>query len=169
MTRVYSKSERCCQMSAAPNHVLLIPGLQKKEIKPHHGYFYFWRGDDCWVDCISKALGKWQRQELIFVSRILVHYSGKMTLIVFQISKFRNTMFLCLDLLVCWACIEAQGSNWMQNICSIRHPSPRPQNSSQKPIDWDSDETPNVTTATCQKEGDRRCHCCPWNQGTSSF
>lgn len=149
-----------------------IPGLQKKEIKPHHGYFYFWRGDDCWVDCISEALGKWQRQDLIFVSRILVHCSGKTDCnSFFWVSKFRNTMFPCLDLLVWWACIEAQGSNWMQNIYSICHPSPRLQNRSQNPAVWASSDRPNVTIATLPGEGSGRhqmCHCHHWNQGTSS-
>lgn len=159
-------------MSAAPNHVLLIPGLQKKEIKPHHGYFYFWRGDNCWVDCISRALGKWQRQELISVSRILVHYSGKMTLIVFQIPEFRNTMFLCLDLLVCWACTEAQGSDWMQNICSICQPLPPATKQHPKTYTlrhcWDT-KCHNCNMPGEGSGGDQRHHCCPWNQGVSSF
>ena len=155
-------------MSAASNHLLLIPGLQKKEIKPHRGYFYFWWGDGCWFDCISETLGKWQRQEHHFAPRILVYYSGKVTLIVFQISKFRNTTFLCLDLLVCWACTEAQGSNWTQNICSICHPSHRPQKSTQKPTLGDT----NCHNGSMPGEGSRgeqSHHCCLWAQGVSYF
>lgn len=87
-------------------------------------------------------------QEFLYIRVRKMTFKG----FFFQIPKFRNTLFLCLDLWVCWACTEAQGSNWMQNICSICHHPPRPQSSSQKPIVWGCGETPNVTTATCQEK-----------------
>lgn len=40
-------------------------------------------------------------RNLFLFQEFLYIIVGKMTLIVFQIPKFRNTMFLCLDLLVC--------------------------------------------------------------------
>lgn len=93
------------------------------------------------------------RDRILFLfQEFLYIVVGKQTVIVFWVSKFRNTMFPCLDLLVWWACIEAQGSNWMQNICSICHPSPRPQNRSQNPTVWASGDRPNVTIATCQEK-----------------